>query len=280
MVGHPPTDFGLLSATASLAGDALLTRIRGQIGETLSSLPGVSSTAFAPGASRPVLRGFSGDRVSVMIDGIGSLDASNISVDHAVVFDPLTIDHVDVFHGPSVLLYGGNAIGGAVNAIDKRIPRQVPDRITATGIGGYGTAADERSLSGAIEAPLGDRFVAHADASWRKADDLRVGGKIYSPALREDMRHAAEHLREEGEEGEATALEAQTVRSGRLTDSAARTLTLGAGLAFIDADGNLGISYQHYDTRYGVPSVPKPAMVMRRIMRKDTTTGKDPSPSV
>ncbi|MFC6621896.1 TonB-dependent receptor [Novosphingobium panipatense] len=257
VVGHPPTDFGLLSATASLAGDALLTRIRGQIGETLSSLPGVSSTAFAPGASRPVLRGFSGDRVSVMIDGIGSLDASNISVDHAVVFDPLTIDHVDVFHGPSVLLYGGNAIGGAVNAIDKRIPRQVPDRITATGIGGYGTAADERSLSGAIEAPLGDRFVAHADASWRKADDLRVGGKIYSPALREDMRHAAEHLREEGEEGEATALEAQTVRSGRLTDSAARTLTLGAGLAFIDADGNLGISYQHYDTRYGVPSRPE-----------------------
>jgi iron complex outermembrane receptor protein len=125
-VGHPPTDFGLLSATASLAGDALLTRIRGQIGETLASLPGVSSTAFAPGASRPVLRGFSGDRVSVMIDGIGSLDASNISVDHAVVFDPLTIDHVDVFHGPSVLLYGGNAIPGHCRLAALRPPAAPP----------------------------------------------------------------------------------------------------------------------------------------------------------
>ncbi|EJL26521.1 TonB-dependent receptor plug domain-containing protein, partial [Novosphingobium sp. AP12] len=135
VVGHPPTDYGLLAATASISGDTLVAETRGQIGEILNSLPGVSSTSFSPGASRPVLRGFSGDRVSVLTDGIGSLDASNVSVDHAVVFDPLTVDHIDVFHGPSVLLFGGNAIGGAVNAIDKRIPRQVPDRITATGIG-------------------------------------------------------------------------------------------------------------------------------------------------
>ncbi|MFT4057509.1 MAG: TonB-dependent receptor, partial [Novosphingobium sp.] len=199
---------------------------------------------------------FSGDLVSVLTDGIGSLDASNVSVDHAVVFDPLTVDHIDVFHGPSVLLYGGNAIGGAVNAIDKRIPRQVPERITATGIGSYATAADERALSGAIDAPLGDRFVAHVDASWRKADDLRVGGNVYSPALRHDMLHAAEHLREDGEEAEAVELETEAGRRNRLANSAARTTTVGAGLAFIDAGGSLGISYQHYDSKYGVPSRP------------------------
>ncbi|PNU04885.1 TonB-dependent receptor [Novosphingobium guangzhouense] len=257
VVGHPPTDYGLLAATASIAGDALVAQTRGQIGEILNTLPGVSSTSFSPGASRPVLRGFSGDRVSVLTDGIGSLDASNVSVDHAVVFDPLTVDHIDVFHGPSVLLYGGNAIGGAVNAIDKRIPRQVPDRITATGIGSYATAADERALSGAIEAPLGDRFVAHVDASWRKADDLRIGGNVYSSALRGDMLHAAEHLREDGEEAEAVELETQAGARKRLANSAARTKTIGAGIAFIDAGGSLGISYQHYDTKYGVPSRPE-----------------------
>ncbi|MEE4450353.1 TonB-dependent receptor [Novosphingobium resinovorum] len=257
VVGHPPTDYGLLAATASVSGDTLVAQTRGQIGEILNSLPGVSSTSFSPGASRPVLRGFSGDRVSVLTDGIGSLDASNVSVDHAVVFDPLTVDHIDVFHGPSVLLYGGNAIGGAVNAIDKRIPRQVPERITATGIGSYATAADERALSGAIDAPLGDRFVAHVDASWRKADDLRVGGSVYSPALQGDMLHAAEHLREDGEETEAAELETEAGRRNRLPNSAARTKTIGAGLAFIDAGGSLGISYQHYDTKYGVPSRPE-----------------------
>ncbi|MYL97876.1 TonB-dependent receptor [Novosphingobium sp. FGD1] len=257
VVGHPPTNYGLLAATASISGDALVAQTRGQIGEILNSLPGVSSTSFSPGASRPVLRGFSGDRVSVLTDGIGSLDASNVSVDHAVVFDPLTVDHIDVFHGPSVLLYGGNAIGGAVNAIDKRIPRQVPRHITATGIGSYATAADERALSGSIDAPLGDRFVAHVDASWRKSDDLRTGGHIYSKALRSEMLRSAEHLAQEGETGEAAALTLESDRSGRLPNSAARTSTVGAGLAFIDAGGSLGISYQHYDTSYGVPERPE-----------------------
>lgn len=256
IVGHPPTNYGLLAATASISGDRLVAGNRAQIGDILNSLPGVSSTSFSPGASRPVLRGFSGDRVSVLTDGIGSLDASNVSADHAVVFDALTVDHIDVFHGPSVLLYGGNAIGGAVNAIDKRIPRVVPDRIAAVGVGSYGIAADERALSGALDVPLGDRFVAHVDGSWRKSDDLRVGGHVYSPALRDDMLHAAEHLDEDGETAEAAELRDEAGRKDRVPNSAARTGTFGAGLAFIDAGGSLGISYQRYDSRYGVPDRP------------------------
>ena len=256
VVGHPPTDYGLLAATTSITGDTLVSNVRSQIGEVLNKLPGVSSTSFSPGASRPVLRGFSGDRVSVLTDGIGSLDASNVSVDHAVVFDALTVDHIDVFHGPSVLLFGGNAIGGAVNAIDKRIPREVPDRIEATGIAGYGSAASERSASGAAEVPLGDRFVAHVDASWRKSDNLRTGGHVYSPELRAEMLHSAEEIAADGETDEAAELTSEANRTGKIPNSAARTTTIGAGLAFIDAGGSLGISYQHYDTVYGVPDRP------------------------
>ncbi len=256
VVGHPPTDFGLLAATASLGGDALVERTRGQIGDILNSLPGVSSTSFSPGASRPVLRGLSGDRVSVLTDGIGSLDASNVSVDHAVVFDPLTVDHIDVYHGPSVLLFGGNAIGGAVNALDKRIPRQVPETVTGTAVGTYGTAARERALGGAVDIPLDDRFVAHLDGSWRESDDLRTGGHVYSKALRAKMISSASELREEGELAEAAELESEAGRSGKVPGSATRTSTIGAGIAFIDNGGNLGISYQRYDTRYGVPSRP------------------------
>lgn len=257
VVGHPPMDYGLLAATASIGGDELVASTRAQIGDILNKLPGVSSTSFSPGASRPVLRGFSGDRISVLTDGIGSLDASSVSVDHAVVFDALTVDHIDVFHGPSVLIFGGNAIGGAVNALDKRIPRTVPDRITATGIGSYGSAADERALSGAIDIPLGERFVAHVDASWRKSDDLRVGGHVYSAALRQEMLDAAEHRSEEGETEEAAEIALESQRSGRLPNSAARTAIFGTGIAFIDAGGSLGISYQRYDTRYGVPGRPE-----------------------
>ena len=85
VAGHPPVDFGLLTTTASLEGDELVAEMRGQVGEMLARLPGVSATSFAPGASRPVLRGFDGDRIRVLVDGIGTIDASSVSADHAVV---------------------------------------------------------------------------------------------------------------------------------------------------------------------------------------------------
>ena len=222
----------------------------------LARLPGVSSTAFAPGVSRPVLRGFDGDRIRVLTDGIGTIDASSVSADHAVVFDALTVDHIDVMHGPAVLLFGGQAIGGAVNALDKRIPRRVPDRITLDAIGSYGSAAQERSAGAAIDAPLADRVVAHIDANWRKSDDLRTGGRLFSPALRRELQADAAGHAATGEQDEADELVALADRRGRIDNSGTKTTTFGAGIAFIDAGGNLGISVQRHDSRYGVPLRP------------------------
>lgn len=256
VAGHPPIDFSLLTSSTTLEGDELVLQTRGQLGESLAKLPGVSATSFTPGASRPVLRGFDGDRIRVLTDGIGAIDASSVSADHAVVFDPLTVDHIDVLHGPSVLLFGGQAIGGAVNALDKRIPRSVPDHVSLTAIGSYGTAASERSLGGAIDVPLGDRLVAHVDASWRKSDDLRISGFVNSDELRSELLTEAAKLRADGEAAEASEFEELAAQSDRIPNTAARSYTLGAGLAFIDAGGNLGISVQHQDMRYGVPLRP------------------------
>jgi iron complex outermembrane recepter protein len=256
VVGHPPTDFGLLASTATIEGDALTLQLRGQVGETLARLPGVSSTSFAPGASRPVLRGFDGDRIRVLTDGIGAIDASSVSADHAVVFDALTVDHIDVIHGPAVLLFGGQAIGGAVNALDKRIPRAIPPAITATVLGTYGSAADERALAAAITAPIGAKLALQLDANWRKSDDLRVGGFVNSDPLRAELLDEAAEHRGEGEPEEAEEYEELAGRTGRVPNSAALSSTFGAGISWIDSGGSLGISVQRYDTRYGLPMRP------------------------
>ena len=256
VTGHPPIDFGLLASSTEIEGDALILQTRTQLGDVLDGLPGVSATSFAPGASRPILRGFDGDRIRVLTDGIGAIDASNVSADHAVVFDPLTVDHIDVLHGPAVLLFGGQAIGGAVNALDKRIPRRVPDKLGLTVLGGYGSAADERSIAGAVEVKLADRLAFHADASWRESGDMRVGGFVAASALRADLLSEAADHRTDAEAEEAAELEELANLKGRLPNSAARTWTLGAGVAFIDDGGNLGVSVQRYDTRYGVPLRP------------------------
>jgi iron complex outermembrane receptor protein len=247
----------ILAGTSALSGDDLAKDLRGQIGDSLTSLPGVSSTSFAPGASRPVLRGFQGPRVKVLTDGIGSLDASNTSVDHAVTIDPLTAQRVEVLRGPAVLLFGGDAIGGAVNVIDKRIPRDVPeDAIHVDAIGGYGSAADDWSLAGSVDVPLTSKLVIHADGSFRDSGDVRVPGYVLSPELRADLLADAAEETEEGHLEEAEELTEAANQRGRIENSASQTYTAGVGLAFIDDGGHLGVSLSYYDSDYGVPSRP------------------------
>lgn len=247
----------ILAGTSVLSGDDLAEDLRGQIGDSLTGLPGVSSTSFAPGSSRPVLRGFQGPRVRVLTDGIGSLDASNTSVDHAVTIDPLTAQRVEVLRGPAVLLFGGDAIGGAVNVIDKRIPRDVPDdAVHLDAVGGYGSAANDWSIAGSIDVPVTPKLVFHVDGSFRDTDDVRVPGYVLSPALRAEVLAAAAEEAEEGHDDEAAELTDTANLSGRVPNTASRTETAGAGIAYIDDGGNLGFSVSYYDTSYGVPARP------------------------
>jgi iron complex outermembrane receptor protein len=233
----------ILSGTSVLSGAALTRELKPTLGETLNRQAGVSSTAFGPNASRPVLRGFQGDRVRILTDGIGSFDVSNTSVDHAVVINPLTADRIEVLRGPAALLFGSSAIGGVVTVIDSRIPRAVPDEpIHVDAIATYGSAADERSALGEVEAPIGDKLVVHFDGSYSKTGDLDIGGHVLTPALR----------------AQAAASNDPAIRDlaglkGRLPNSAGRTWDVAGGAAIVTDGGNLGFSVSRYDSLYGVP---------------------------
>jgi iron complex outermembrane receptor protein len=250
-------DLDLLAGSSVVTGDELVRDVRGQIGDTLTRVPGVSATSFAPGASRPILRGFQGERVRVLSDGLGTLDVSNTSTDHAVSIDPLTAERIEVLRGPAVLLFGSQAIGGAVNVIDRRIPRAVPENgFHIDAVGTYGSAADERSGGAALDFALTPQIVLHVDGTYRKTDDVRVGGYVLSPNLRADQLHRAEHELEDGHAEEAAeAIELANLR-GRLPNSGTRTYTAGAGVSLINEGGSLGFSVGYYDTNYGVPERP------------------------
>jgi iron complex outermembrane receptor protein len=247
----------ILSGTSAISGEVLAEKTRAQLGDILTSLPGVSATSFSPGASRPVLRGYQGNRVAVLTDGIGNIDASNTSADHAVTIDTLTVERIEVLRGPAVLLFGGQAVGGAVNALDKRIPRSIPDEaIHIDALAGYGSAARDWSGGASIDMPITDRVIVHLDGSYRNSDDLRTGGYVLSPNLRaEVLDFAAEETSEGNLEEAAEATELANQR-GRIANSAVTTWTAGGGIAFIDDGGNLGLSYSIYDTNYGIPARP------------------------
>lgn len=251
-------DLNILAGTDVLSGAELVRDMRPQLGDTLARQPGVSATSFTPGASRPVLRGFQGERVRVLVDGIGSIDVSNTSADHAVTVDPLTAERIEVLHGPAVLLFGSQAIGGAVNVYDRRIPRRVPDEAAhVDAIGAYGSAADEYGAGAGIDVPLADgALVAHVDGSYRNTGDVRVGGFVLSPAARAERLEIAAEEEAEGHAAEAAEARGLAGLRGRLPGSFTETVTAGAGLALIRDGGSLGLSVGLYDSRYGVPSRP------------------------
>lgn len=249
--------FDLLAGTSVIEGAQLDANLDGQLGEVLASVPGVSASGFAPGASRPVLRGFSGERVKVLVDGIGAIDVSNTSADHAVSIDPLTAESIEVLRGPAVLLYGSQAIGGAVNVIDKRIPRRIPaEAVHIDAIVRADTVSNLREGGASIDVPMGGGFVGHADGSWRKTDDLKVPGYLIAPQLRGQLLAEANEEEEEGHADEAEELRELALARGSLANSGTETWTANAGVAFFRGESNLGVSVGVYDTYYGVPIRP------------------------
>ncbi len=252
---HPDTDQAIVvTGVRRAAGDVLggvsvvdqeqlMHVVRPSIGETLKDQPGVTASSFGPTASRPILRGLQGERVRVLVDGIGSLDLSSSDPDHAVAINPLTAERIEVLRGPSALLFGSSAIGGVVNVIDTRIPRHVPDTaISLDALAQYGSAANERSGNVSVDVPLGGNFVAHADGAYSKYDNLHVGGFLLSDPLRQQALASPD-----------PDIRALASLKDEIPNTEGRLGDIAGGIAYVNGDTNIGISVNHHTFRYGVP---------------------------
>ncbi|MCC7267126.1 MAG: TonB-dependent receptor [Caulobacteraceae bacterium] len=204
------------------------------LGDVLNGLPGVRSSAFGPGASRPIIRGLSGPRVLVLQNGLGQIDASDVSPDHAVASDPSQAERIEVLRGPSTIAFGGSGIGGVVNVLDER----VPTRPAANGVEGHlsasgSTVDDGRSVAGSVKLGQGP-WVFAFDGSSRRTDDYET------PVAPVSRRFA-----------EAEGVVASDDRVQRNTDTA--TDAVGAGVSYVGDGGFLGASIKQLKSRYGVP---------------------------
>jgi len=239
----PPWPTGPLSArrsetyrpSSSLSGLDLAKAAESSLGETLKGELGVTSTYNGPGASRPLIRGFGGDRVRVLEGGVGSGDVSGQGPDHAVGLEPLAAERIEVVRSPATLLYGSSAVGGVVNVLDKKIPREIPDAplegsLTTLG----GTVADERTGALELNGRLGSSLAWHASGLRRATDDYGIPG--YAKADHEEDEGGA-HLEEEG----------------LLPNSAVETSRGALGLSLVGPAGYLGFAISGMDKDYGVP---------------------------
>ncbi len=235
------TLFQQIQPATLLQGKDLEQKLQPTLGETLNTQPGVSSTGFGPGASRPIVRGLGDDRVRVLQNGTSVVDVSNVSPDHAVSVDPLTIRSIEVVRGPGTLLYGPNTIGGVVNVIDDRIPQE---RFTATYPSGkietrVGSVDDLFSQSGAITWGAGP-LVFHLDGFNRNTNDLEIPGYARSAALRK-----SDPLPPGSKEARNTLPNSSTDSKGA-----------GLGSSYVWDRGFVGFSYSGMDSDYGTVAEP------------------------
>lgn len=211
-----------------LAGDTLRRRLGNTLGETLAYELGVSSTYFGPGASRPVIRGLAGARVKVLEDGIDALDAASVSVDHAVGLDPLAAQQIEIFRGPTTLLYGSGAVGGVVNTVTNRIPAAVEEGLDALVELRGDTVSRARSAAVRLDGAT-NALAWHFDGSRRTADDYEVpnGARL------------GHHDDEEA--------------AGVVRNSDFATSSAAAGASWIGERGSFGVAVSRLESGYGVP---------------------------
>ncbi|MCF8474672.1 MAG: TonB-dependent receptor [Emcibacter sp.] len=234
---HGKLPLDVLQGSSVIGLDKLEQKMEATIGETLSGIPGISSTFFGAGASRPIIRGLGGDRIRILMNGIGSIDASSTSPDHAVSAEPLTAERIEVLRGASTLLYGSNAVGGVVNIIDSRIPTIVPNDIFSIRTRlAYETVAHDTSgglsLNTRLSKSQTNALVLHMDGYFRNSNNYDIPSYALSDAIRN------------GQEGSFG-----TVKNSDVDNKGG-----AVGLSFIGDTTLFGLSYGITKSNYGVPS--------------------------
>lgn len=236
----------LIGNATALGREDILETLSSTLGDTLDRQPGVSTTFFGAGASRPILRGLGAERVQVLTNGIGVIDVSAASPDHQVTTDGIDAEAIEILRGPAALAYGGQAIGGVVNVIDGLIVEELPDEpMSADLFTAYNSVNEGTELAGRGQFTAG-QLVFSLSGSMRDFDNYDIPDFAESSLQR--ALEEAEHEEEEGEEHE----EEEEVR-GTAENSFVETQSIAAGVSWVGENGFFGVAVRQQTSEYGLP---------------------------
>lgn len=160
-------------AATVITGAELNRRPHESVVDFFADLPGLDLTGVGPNQGRPVIRGFSGQRVLLLDDGlrVNNTRRQQDFGELPALIPQTGLDRVEILRGPASVLYGSDAIGGVVNIVSAGVPsRAGGDRVQGDVrfryVGGpAGTTQPSGALAGRSGA-VGFRF----DADFRQAD--------------------------------------------------------------------------------------------------------------
>jgi len=96
-----------------------------KVGDLFAREPGIEVDGAGPFLGLPVIRGLSGNRVLVLVDGQrlnNAREAINFGGVQPSLVDVERIEEVEILRGPASVLYGTDALGGIVNIVTDEPP--------------------------------------------------------------------------------------------------------------------------------------------------------------
>jgi iron complex outermembrane receptor protein len=236
-----------------LSGEALQEKIGNSLGDTLKNEIGVNSASFGTGVGQPIIRGQTGNRVTILQNGVGVTDASSLSPDHANSVEASLAERVEVVRGPSTLLYGSGAIGGVVNVIDNRVPETLVDSPEFVIQQSRNSVNNEEKTVIKLDASAGN-FAFHLDAFRRDSENVDISGFAIDEFAVEELEELAEALHEEEghDEEEHDEDEFENTR-GFIGNSDSESDGATLGFSWVGSNGFIGFSANELNNDYGLP---------------------------
>jgi len=143
------------------------------------------------GGGSPMIRGFATNRVLITVDGVRMNNAifRSGNIQNVISIDPLVVERTEVIFGPGAVMYGSDAIGGAMNfySLNPRVSTNGNLFTTGSALVRYSTANNEKT--GHLDFNLGlKKIVFLSSFSYSDFENLKMGAHGPDRYLRKDYQ--------------------------------------------------------------------------------------------
>lgn len=232
------------------------------LGNLLSDNMGINAETFGNTATRPIIRGQVGERVTVLSNGVTQTDASSMSPDHAIAINTLAANDIEILRGPDALAFGANATTGVIDVRDNLIVTVQPDSPFSGSIGGQASSVDNGVVmfANTLFAP-NENWVFSFSGKRSNSQDYDIPRYLKAhdehdeehEEHHDEDEHHDEH--EEAHEGEHHDKKHEEHGAGakRVAGSYSKEDSIGLGINWLGDRMSVGLSYNEEQKKYGLP---------------------------
>ena len=180
---HSDLDPTTSLSSFSMTGKKIQENMKGSIAQTLQNEMSVAIQSMGQGTTRPILRGYSGDRFLITENGFEVGDLSQTSVDHALSMDLGGVEEIEIIRGPRALLYGSNTISGVIDVEKNSMPEIPFDHLHTYLTSGYDSGNKGLFNNISLVAPMNKNNIRLSLQNRKTGDQITPLGALKNTSM-------------------------------------------------------------------------------------------------